>query len=584
MATRSRNLDTAVERPTRPIAVPRPTARPQLDEAVARLQEASRELVRLSLEQRIGLARSMQEGYLKIAEPSVQAACRAKGIPLGTPAEGEEWVGPAFVVRHLRLIQESLDSIRRTGNPPTGKVGHTVDGRLAVQVFPANRIDALLYNGVRVDVHLQRGVTEEQMNASRARFYKAPDHDGRVVLVLGAGNINAIVSMDLLTKLFNEGKVCLVKMNPVNSYLGPYLEAAFAEAIACNFLAIVYGGANEGEYLAHHPEVDEIHLTGSDRTYEAIVWGPPGPERAQRMERGTPLLTKPVAAELGNVSPAIVVPGPYTDKELAYQAEDILSGLVYNASFNCNAPKVLITPKGWPLREALLAAVERVLAQVPTRKAYYPGARERWNAFSKGHGDVRKLGTAGEEALPWALIPGLDPQDRSERAFREESFCPILFETQVGSADPVDFLDRAVDFANERLWGTLCAGLVVHPKVTSDPALRDATERAIARLRYGAVSVNAWSGYVFAFGTPPWGAYPGSTATDIQSGVGWVHNTPMLEGIEKAVLRHPITMRPKPPTFPSHRNAHRLVRRVTALEEQASWAKVPGVLAAAMRA
>ena len=101
-------------------------------------------------------------------------------------------------------------------------------------------------------------------------------------------------------------------------------------------------------------------------------------------------------------------------------------------------------------------------------------------------------------------------------------------------------------------------------------------ERAITNLRYGSVSVNAWSGYLFAFGTPPWGAHPSSTLADIQSGRGWVHNTPMLEGIEKAVLRHPITAMPKPTYFPSHRSAHVLMPRMTALEESASWTRVPG--------
>src|SRR5207247_2401404 len=125
------------------------------DGAVARLQEGARTFARLSLDDRIRLARSIQQGYLKVAEPSVRAACAAKGIPFDTPAAGEEWVAPCFVIRQLRLVQESLAALRRTWNTPIGKIGRTVDGRLAVQVFPANRIDGVLFNGVRVDVHLQ---------------------------------------------------------------------------------------------------------------------------------------------------------------------------------------------------------------------------------------------------------------------------------------------------------------------------------------------------------------------------------------------------------------------------------------------
>jgi aldehyde dehydrogenase (NAD(P)+) len=178
----------------------------------------------------------------------------------------------------------------------------------------------------------------------------------------------------------------------------------------------------------------------------------------------------------------------------------------------------------------------------------------------------------------------VDPTDREERGFASESFCSILFETQTGSPDPVEFLDQAVRFANERLWGTLSAGLVVHPKTMKDPMTGSAVELAITNLRYGSVTVNAWSGYTFAFASPPWGGHPSSSLADIQSGCGWVHNTPMLEGIEKSVLRHPITAMPKPTYHPSHRSAHTLMPRMTALEENASWKKVPEVLAAAMKA
>ena len=65
--------------------------------------------------------------------------------------------------------------------------------------------------------------------------------------------------------------------------------------------------------------------------------------------------------------------------------------------------------------------------------------------------------------------------------------------------------------------------------------------------------------------------------------MGWVHNTPMLEGIEKAVAWHPLTTSPKPPYHPSHRTAHVLLRRMTSLEEHAKWTRVPAVVAAAVR-
>jgi len=564
-------------------ATPPPSSATRLDEALARAREGAVRLLRLSLDDRVGLARGMQAGYLAVARESVEAACAAKGIPLGTPLEGEEWTtGPWMVVRHLRLIQQSLLALMHAGNTPVGERGRTADGRRTVQVFPAGTIDGALFRGVRVDVHLQADVSDQELDATRARFYKGSTHGGRVVLVLGAGNVNAIPSMDLITKLFNEGKACILKLNPVNAYLGPYLERAYADAIRAGYLSVVYGGAEEGAFLVGHAGVDEIHITGSDRTYDQLMWGTPGPEREARKRQARPVTSKPITAELGGVAPVLVVPGPYSDKELAFQAEDVASGLTFNASFDCNANRVVVLPRGWARRDQFLALLRAALERAADRQAYYPGARERLERFGAGRGS--RFGGKADACLPWTLVPELDAGAAAEPLFREESFAPVIAETAVGSADPAEFLEAAVRFANERLWGTLSAGLVVHPRTMKDPATGGAVERAIAGLRYGTVTVNAWSGLSFGFATPPWGAHPSSRPADIQSGTGWVHNTPMLEGIEKAVMRYPITSMPKPAYSLSHRSAHTLMDRMTVLEERASWTNVPAVLAAAMRA
>ena len=564
--------------------IPLATERARLDEALARLREGAPAWAELPLAARIALARSMLAGAARIAERSVTSACVAKGITPGTLAEGEEWLSsPYSTLRFLRQTVRSLVMLERNGNTPVGPTGETEDGRVTVRVFPANRLDALLFLGIRGDVHLEAGVDEARLNRSRARFYKERDHDGRVCLVLGAGNVNSIPPADVLTKLFNEGKVCLLKMNPVNAYMGPLLEQAFAEVIARGFLAIVYGGAEEGEYLSHHPAVDEIHMTGSARTHDALVWGPPGPERVERMARGTPLVGKPVTSELGNITPVVVVPGPWTDRELEYQADNVAGMVTHNASFNCIAAKMLVLPRGWRLRQRFLELVLGRMGMSPARRAWYPGAKERYSLLTEGRSGIRRIG-GGEGALPWTLVTGLDPEDATEKAFSNEPFCSILSETEVGSEDPLEFLDAAVRFSNERLWGTLSAALLASGRTMSDRTTAAALHRAIRRLRYGSVCVNVWPGLPYSSGTGPWGAYPGSPLTDIQSGRGFVHNTRMLEHVEKLVVRGPSWSAIKLPYFPSHRSAHVLGRRLASLEEDGSWAKLPGVIGAAMRA
>jgi len=185
-------------------------------------------------------------------------------------------------------------------------------------------------------------------------------------------------------------------MNPVNAYLGPVLERAFAGAVRRGLLAIVSGGAAVGAALCAHPAVDEVHITGSDKTHDLIVWGPPGPERAARQARGEPLLKKEISSELGNITPILVVPGPWDDRRLAFQAENVAGMVTHNASFNCIAGKLLVTPRGWPLRERFLEATMAAMARAPARKAWYPGAGERWHALTEGRPDVRRAGSGGK--------------------------------------------------------------------------------------------------------------------------------------------------------------------------------------------
>ncbi len=569
------------------VDTPRSTERPRLDEAVSKLRGSARLWATLPVPEKIALARHLLSGAARVADRSAAAACAAKGIPPGSPLEGEESLsGPYVTIRMLRHLVTSLTRIQRHGNTAVGRLGRTVDGRLTVRVFPATRLDPLLFMGTRADVHLEAGVDEEELHASRARFYREPDPPGRVCLVLGAGNVNSIPTADVLTKMFVEGKVCVLKMNPVNAYVGPLIEEAFAEAVARGFLAVVYGGAEEGAYLAGHPDIDEIHITGSDRTHDLLVWGPPGPERAERMARGKPLLAKAITSELGNVTPILVVPGPYTERQLAWQAESVAGMITQNASFNCIAGKMIVTPKGWDRRERFLEEVRRFLAQAPPRRAWYPGAADRYAALTRGRGHLVEIGKGSalpEGALPWALVADLDPEDREERAFRTEPFCSVTSEVAVGSADPAEFLAKAVAFANERLWGTLGAAMVVHPSLMEEPRTAEAVERAIAALRYGTVTVNTFPGFAFALTTLPWGAHPGSPLTDIQSGRGFVHNALMLEHVEKVVLRAPVISPVKPPYYPTHRTAGVLARRLVALEASGSLTRLPGVVAAALQ-
>jgi acyl-CoA reductase-like NAD-dependent aldehyde dehydrogenase len=489
--------------------------------------------------------------------------------------------GPMPAVRNVRLLAESLEAIAAHGSPPLGRGVRTrPDGRVEIDVFPTGAWDGLLYKGLECAVLLQAGVDEKAARERQASFYKRSNPEGKLSLILGAGNVASIPINDVLAKMFIDGHVCVLKMNPVNEWVGPFLERALDPLVTRNFLRIVYGGGDVGEYLCQHPGVEDIHITGSDKTHDRIVWGPPGPEQERRKRAHDPLLKKPISSELGNVSPVAIVPGEYTDGELAFQARSLVTMVVNNGSFNCNAAKMLITAPGWPQRDRFLEQVRAGLAQAPARYAYYPGARDRFAALTGGR-TFESFGLSGEGVIPWTLISDVDSSRGDDPLFTTEPFCGILSHTEVGSSDPATFLAAATSFCNDRLWGTLNAGLIIDPRTERQVAA--ALDRAIVELRYGTVGINLWPAVGYGTISPPWGGHASATLENIQSGLGWVHNTYMLEAIDKSVVRGPITMWPKPAWFFDNTATHLIGAKLTQFELSPSALKFPSLLATAMR-
>jgi hypothetical protein len=276
-------------------------------------------------------------------------------------------------------------------------------------------------------------------------------------------------------------------------------------------------------------------MTGSDRTFDAVVFGP-GAEGKQRKHLRQPLLTKPFSSELGNISPLIVVPGPWTDKDIKQQAARIGSWLVPNSACNCLTPRMIIQMKNWEHREELNQGIADFLGKTNTRKAYYPGSFELHKQFVDAHPDALQLGTPGPGHLPWTFIPGVDATNEDDICFTREPFLSLYSETALEAADPVDFIRKAVEFANEKLWGTLVASIVVHPASMNDPAVAAAVDQAIADLRYGSIVVNQWGALAHYMTITPWGGYPGSDIFDVQSGIGFVDNPLMFDKPQKSVV------------------------------------------------
>jgi len=567
-----------------------PTAAPALPDAsaldaiVEEVADHAASWARTAAAARADLLQRVITDTMAAQDEWLAAACEAKGLkPASTEAGEELFAGVGTFVRMARLLREALRDIDKGGKPSfAGPVREAPDGRLRVQVFPDGAFDRITFPQTTAEVWMQPGVTRESLVLGQAAAYADSIAHAGTSLVLAAGNVASLGPRDVLSKLFVDGKTVVMKANPVNAYLVPHWSRALAPLIDAGVLRIVEGGVAAGQYLTGHARIDEVHITGSDKTYDAVVFGT-GPDGARRKAADEPALGKPVTAELGNVSPVIVVPGRWSIPELRYQAEHVATMLVNNAGFNCISARVVVTHAAWPQRDAFLGALTQTLAQITTRRAYYPGAGERRDAFLAAHPEAEELGTGPDDALPWTFIRGVPPGRTDDICFNVESFCAQVAETALTASTPAAFVDAATAFCNDVVWGTLGATLIVSPAALKDHAVADAVERAVADLRYGSIGVNLWHGLSFAMGSTTWGAYPGHPRTDIQSGTGVVGNAAMFDRPQKSVVRGPFRSRPKPPWFATAPEAYEVMRRFVAFEAEPSAARIPGLLLAAVR-
>ena len=563
---------------------------PTLDKALDDLHAGAPGWVALPLNEKVALLEALPRKVLDLAPQMVAAACEAKGIAPTSAWVGEEWATGVWVfIQALSAHLLVLKRILAGQEPVKADTAHTrPDGQVVVDVFPVTGYDRLLFNGYRAQVWIEPGVSAAQTRGDAAKMYRGGGYDQPgVCLVLGAGNVGTITTLDVIDQLYARGNVCAVKMNPVNDYLGPFYEKIFSEFISRGWLRFIYGGANVGGYLAHHRKVDSVHMTGSAGTYDAIVWGADD-QAATRKANNTPILDKPITAELGGISPFIVVPGDWSDADIRFQAEHIASTKLINCGHNCNATQVLVVSQDWPLTDKLVTEVGKVMREAEPRPTYYPLSDEKTHKACNG---VSAEFLSSDKSR--VLIPDVDP--RSEASIlRDEVFASVIGVVRLPGETPQEFLRKAIEFSNEVLPGTLSAVVVIDPKTRKQ---NTATfDEAIASLRYGAIGVNVWPGMmVFGLGYPTWGAFPGNTPQHIGSGTGVVHNAFLLPRPQKAVVEIPfrpsprsilngeLTLSPKPGFFITNKTAQTTIRRMVKFLVNGNPIELPGIFASARR-
>ncbi|MCH2249754.1 MAG: aldehyde dehydrogenase [Cognatishimia sp.] len=227
------------------------------------------------------------------------------------------------------------------------------------------------------------------------------------------------------------------------------------------------GGAEVGEPIGRHMDIDMVSFTGSTATGKRFL-GYSAESNA-----------KEVVLEMGGKNPAIVMDDA---ENLDRVAQHIVNGAYWNMGENCSAISRLIVHKDVKaeLCERIAHHAQQWNIGDPLNPETRMGALVSKAHFDKvcsylGEGEVIFGGKSQDRAFVEATMVEISGND--QRLAREEIFGPIL------SVIEISGLDEAISIANDTDYG-LCASIFT---ANAKRAIRGARQ-----LRAGTVTVNSF--------------------------------------------------------------------------------------------
>lgn len=478
-----------------------------------------------------------------VAKAWAAADAKAKDVDHDHWDYAMSFIGPIGAPVIARAYIDALKGLRDQGVPKLYKNIEQEGDQVRLEVYPLYKTDSYVFQDVRGYTYLQPGTKEEDFDQYQIHADEYKVRKGGISLVLGAGNCASIAVADTLHKLFNDRSVVLLKIHPVLEYLYDTLQVVFEPFIKAGVLKLATGGSDLGKYVTTHPLVEDIHITGSDKTFDAIVYGP-GAQGKENKRNDKKLNERPVMGELGCVTPLIVIPGDWSESDFDFQARTIISFLGFGGGYFCMTPRVLIMPKNWEGSNKLIALVKKYMQEVQLASSFYPGTQENIDAALKEYPQLEMIGQRDAHHQPWMFLTNLDPKI-DQYAFSVEVWATFMAQVFLEGDSAEDFLKEAVKFANDKLWGNLSGIIIVDSTTEKRLAKSGALQTALKELRYGVVTLNIFPGIVYGLGVFPWGGYPGDSYRDIQSGNVFVNNPNLLKNIEKSVVYAPFHLRPE---------------------------------------
>ena len=522
-----------------------------IDRNISKLRVNSTEFLNLSKSNLISMLEETIDNIKTISYYWASLSSDKKGH-LTKAKEGEEWIGGPFSC--IYALQYFIEYLQDQDGLDINKFD---ESKKSYKVFPTKNIEKLLFPFLEGEIRFGKNLNFDQINEYRGFANRFDNKDPKITLILGAGNVSSIPVLDAVYHMIAHKSVIYLKLNPVNDYLLPIFLQVFEPFISRGFMIISEGDMEASKYLTEHDGFQHTHLTGSNYTYENIVYGRVLTDKERSLKTLPKKNKKSITTELGNVTPIIVHPGNWSRSEIKHQAKKIVTAKLNNSGFNCIAAQVIVLPKHWKHTNKLKSDIKFYLKKIGDTTSYYPGALENLNDLidSNNYEQINSLSCS----TPF-LVSDLDLE--KEYGIKEVWSTALYFH-EISYNSYEDFCSKSIDYVNNELWGNLGVTVLIknHKKKTNQSILNTYVEE----LKYGTVAINEWSALGFVIPTLPWGGYPGNKDNDIQSGQGYVHNTLLFESPQKGIVYSRFRLSPiiDPPWFVTNNKAHRIFKNLT---------------------
>lgn len=425
----------------------------------------------ISAEERLELLHQVQNNLSVYMDLLVASDCGTRNIDMQDSAQ-THLLGSILqsaimpVANNLSACIDLYEHLVKHRLPNAVKKSDKGNGYWDVQVFPNHTRDKALFMDRRDYLRVQGEPTQKN----------PMELTGGITAILGAGNFSS--AFEVICSLFLCNSVCIYKPHEMNKESASIWEDIFEPLIDVH--ALSFCEASQGEALIEQDRLTQIYFMGNEKVAEEIA-----------LKSNIPCLF-----EIGSNNPCIIVPGdiPWTTDEIHHQAVHIATYAKIHGGADCTRPQTLITCKAWAQRDAFLRALEQAIKEeTPAIPCHYSASQAQFRQFLEQYSDVDLL-TPEKDQVEHSEFLFLRDLPMDSFSHQHEAFSPVLCEVPLDTSDdPNVFLEKAVEFANDRLKGNLSCSVIMDEITQSHHA--SAVEAAIDHLAYGLVSINSLPTY-----------------------------------------------------------------------------------------